>query len=275
MKKTLRLLAALALGAASVAPSLHAAESRPNIIFLFADDLAANAVGYSGNKDVITPHIDKLAQDGVRFMSHYDTTSICMASRVSVLTGLYEYRHGCNFSHGDLERRFIEKSYPVMLRKAGYFTGFAGKLGFDLQGEKFDVFAPMFDQWAGGPGQTLYATAKNEGIAKYAAQYPHSSRAYGAWAQDFLKSAKASTIPRFSAARFRGSRRLGCSKARRRRAAKAKASPPTSRRKRNASPRNEPNLRTHRRESSRADGGETGEASPLMARKLVHSASAI
>ncbi len=166
------------------------ADTRPNIIFLLADDLAAGAVGYSGNKDVITPNIDKLARDGVRFINHYDTTSICMASRCTMLTGLYEYRHGCNFSHGDLERRFIEKSYPVQLRQSGYFTGLAGKIGFVLQDEKFEAFEPLFDQWAGGPGQTLYETEKNKGIAQYAAQYPHSSRAYGAWAQDFLKTAK-------------------------------------------------------------------------------------
>jgi arylsulfatase A-like enzyme len=172
-----------------------AAAQPPNIIFLLADDLAAGAVGYSGNKDVITPHIDKLAQDGVRFVYHYDTTSICMASRATMLTGLYEYRHGCNFGHGDLERRFIEKSYPVLLRQAGYFTGFAGKAGFVLKGEKFEVLEPLFDQWAGGPGQTHYETAKNAGIAKYAAQYPHCSRAYGAWAQDFLKAAKQSGKP--------------------------------------------------------------------------------
>ena len=170
---------------------LSAAETaKPNIIFLLADDLAAGSVGYSGNKDVITPNIDKLAQDGVRFMHHYDTTSICMASRCTMLMGLYEYRHGCNFEHGNLERRFIEKSYPVLLRQAGYYTGFAGKIGFDLQGEKFAAFEPLFDQWAGGPGQTLYETAKNPGIARYAAKYPHCSRAYGAWAQDFLKTAK-------------------------------------------------------------------------------------
>lgn len=191
MKTTISLLAALLV----IPLAGLAAADKPNIIFLFADDLAANAVGYSGNKDVITPHIDKLAHDGVRFDSHYDTTSICMASRCTVLTGLYEYRHGCNFSHGNLERRFIEKSYPVLLRKAGYFTGFAGKLGFDLQDEKFEVIGALFDQWAGGPGQTNYATAKNEGIAKYADQYPHCSRAYGAWAQDFLKEAKKNGKP--------------------------------------------------------------------------------
>ena len=128
-------------------------------------------------------------------MSHYDTTSICMASRCTMMTGLYEYRHGCNFSHGDLDRRFIEQSYPVRLRQAGYFTGLAGKIGFLLQGEKFGALKPLFDQWAGGPGQTQYATAKNEGIAKYADKYPHCSRAYGAWAQDFLKAAKQNGKP--------------------------------------------------------------------------------
>ncbi len=174
---------------------LRAAETRPNIIFLLADDLAAGAVGYSGNKDVITPNIDRLAQDGIRFMNHYDTTSICMASRCTLLTGLYEYRHGCNFSHGDLERRFLEKSYPMLLRQAGYFTGFAGKAGFDLQNERYEALQPLFDQWAGGPGQTSYETGKNTGIAKYATQYPHCSRAYGAWAQDFLKAAKKSGKP--------------------------------------------------------------------------------
>jgi len=185
------LMIAVATGPATAA----AAPARPNLVFLLADDLAAGAVGYSGNRDVITPHLDRLARDGVRFVSHYDTTSICMASRCTILTGLYEYRHGCNFDHGNLERRFIEQSYPMRLRQAGYFTGFAGKIGFVLQGEKFDALAPLFDQWAGGPGQTFYETEKNTGIAKYAAHYPHCSRAYGAWAQDFLKTAKQTGKP--------------------------------------------------------------------------------
>ncbi len=172
-----------------------AALTPPNIIFLFSDDQTARAIGCAGNKDVITPHLDRLAREGVRFSNHYNTTSICMASRASVLTGLYEYRHGCNFSHGDLERRFMEQSYPVKLRQAGYYTGFAGKIGFVLQGEKFEALEPLFDVWAGGPGQTEYQTAKNKGIAKYAEKYPHCSRAYGAWAQDFLKAAKVSGKP--------------------------------------------------------------------------------
>ena len=184
------------IACAGAATSVWSADpARPNIIFLLTDDQTIGAVGCYGNKDIITPNIDKLARDGVRFANHYDTTSICTASRCSVVTGLYEYRHGCNFSHGDLERRFFANSYPVKLRQAGYFVGFDGKVGFVLDGEKFETLEKDFDVWAGGPGQTNYKTEKNRGIVKYAAQYPHCTRAYGAWAQDFLKAAKQSGKP--------------------------------------------------------------------------------
>jgi arylsulfatase A-like enzyme len=83
----------------------------------------------------------------------------------------------------------------VKLRQAGYYTGFAGKIGFLIAGEKFEAFKKEFDVWAGGPGQTHYETEKNEGIAQYADKYPHSSRAYGAWAQDFIKKARQSGKP--------------------------------------------------------------------------------
>jgi len=182
-------------GLASLGSAAEPKTKAPNIVFLFSDDQTVMAAGCYGNKEIITPNLDRLAKDGVRFVNHYNTTAICMASRCNVLTGLYEYRHGCNFEHGDLQRRFFNDSYAVRLRQAGYFTGFAGKIGFLLQGEKFAAFEKEFDVWAGGPGQTFYETAKNEGIARYAAQYPHCSRAYGAWAQDFLKTAKASGKP--------------------------------------------------------------------------------
>ena len=167
----------------------------PNIVFLLSDDQTFRAAGCYGNPQIITPHLDQLASQGVRFTNHYNTTSICMASRCSVLTGLYEYRHGCNFDHGDLQPRFMQQSYPVLLRQAGYFTGMAGKVGFELQGEKFETLATYFEAWAGGPGQTFYETEKNAGIAEYASQYPHSSRAYGAWSQDFFRRAAASGKP--------------------------------------------------------------------------------
>ncbi|MBI1249399.1 sulfatase-like hydrolase/transferase [bacterium] len=190
-----RTILAFAMLTCLLVTKLCTADERPNIVFLFSDDQTVGAVGCYGNKDVITPNLDKLADDGVRFVNHYNTTSICMASRCCVLTGLYEHRHGCNFTHGNLEHRLIDQSYAVRLREAGYFTGFAGKIGFVLQEGGFDAIEPLFDRWAGGPGQTDYVTKKNKGIAQYADKYPHCSRAYGAWGADFLKAAKASGKP--------------------------------------------------------------------------------
>ena len=167
------------------------ADSRPNIIFLFTDDQSSYSLGCYGNKEVKTPHIDRLSSDGMTFDHHYDTTAICMASRVNVMTGLYEYRHGCNFEHGPLTERLWKTSYPIRLREAGYVTAFAGKFGFEVRKgiENGPKYLPEsdFHKWGGGSGQTHYATAKNPSMKAYADEYPHSSRSYGAFGRDFIK----------------------------------------------------------------------------------------
>ena len=161
--------------------------TRPNIIFLFADDQSTYSVGCYGNKDVRTPNMDQLARDGVVFDKHYNTTAICMASRANVFTGMYEYKTGCNFGHGDMHAEVWGKSYPVLLRDAGYLTAFAGKFGIVVQGK--GLCEDDFDFWGGGPGQTNYATAKNKSMQKYAAKYPHSTLSYGAFGQDVIRAA--------------------------------------------------------------------------------------
>ena len=70
---------------------LPAAE-RPNIVFLMADDQCTYSMGCYQTPDVKTPNLDQLAADGIVFDNHYATTAICMASRASVMTGLFEYR---------------------------------------------------------------------------------------------------------------------------------------------------------------------------------------
>ncbi|MEZ6129581.1 MAG: sulfatase-like hydrolase/transferase [Planctomycetaceae bacterium] len=82
----------------------------------------------------------------------------------------------------------------MKLGQAGYFTGFAGKIGFLIEGERFEAFENEFDVWAGGPGQTHYETNKNAGIAQYARRI-HTCSRYAAWAQDFLKTAKQNGKP--------------------------------------------------------------------------------
>ena len=98
------------------------AQDKPNIIFLFSDDQNTASVGCYGNPEVQTPHMDQLGRDGVIFNKHYNTTAICMASRANVFTGMYEYKTGTNFQHGDMKPEVWAKTYPVLLRKAGYLT---------------------------------------------------------------------------------------------------------------------------------------------------------
>ena len=181
-----------------------AKDSRPNIIFFFADDQAYDTLGCYGNPDVKTPNIDRLASQGVVFDRHYNTTAICMASRATVMTGLYEYKSGTNFNHGPMWRRTWQHSYPVLIRQAGYRTGFGGKFGFAVSDEPGgrasennyeDLPMEDFDFWAGGTGQTNYETAKNKYLARFAEKYPHSTRAYGAAGQEFIQDSAKSGQP--------------------------------------------------------------------------------
>jgi len=160
-------------------------ESRPNIIFLFADDQNLLSVGCYGNNEVQTTNMDQLGADGLIFDRHYNTTAICMASRASVFTGMYEYKTGTNFDHGDMQPEVWKKSYPVLLREAGYLTAFAGKFGMEVEGR--GLCEEDFDFWGGGPGQTYFKTRKNKSMAKYADEYPHATLAYGAFGRDVIR----------------------------------------------------------------------------------------
>ncbi len=172
---------------------------RPNIIFLMADDQCTYSMGCYGTPGAKTPNLDKLAHEGMVFDNHYDTTAICMASRASVMTGLFEYRTGCNFDSGNLVRNIWQNSYPMLLRKSGYQVAFAGKFGFEVIDEpnakRAVLPAEDFDRWGGGPGQTSYVTRQNKSMAEYADEYPHSTLSYGAFGRDFIRDAAKSEKP--------------------------------------------------------------------------------
>lgn len=170
---------------------LQAQEKKPNIIYLMADDQNFSSIGIYGNPEVQTPHMDKLGKDGLIFDKHYNTTAICMASRASIFTGMYEYKTGTNFEHGNMTPDIWSKSYPVLLRKAGYITAFAGKFGMEVIAPENKKGLPTadFDMWGGAPGQTHFRTAKNAPMAKYAEKYPHATLSYGAFSQDFIRAA--------------------------------------------------------------------------------------
>jgi arylsulfatase A-like enzyme len=175
------------------------AEKRPNIVYLMSDDQSSYTLGCYGNADVKTPNIDRLAVDGMAFDNHYNTTAICMASRATVMTGMYEYKHGTNFKHGEMLTDIWATSYPMLLRESGYMTAFAGKFGFELRdtpdGKKLELPVEDFDRWGGGPGPTWYETKKNTSMKDYAKEYPHSTLSYGAFGRDFIQEAAKSDKP--------------------------------------------------------------------------------
>lgn len=110
------------------------ATGQPNIIIILADDLGYGSVGcYGANPDLIrTPHIDRLAREGMRFTDAYATGSVCSPTRYSVITGRYCWRS--SLSSGEVVNTFdpliIEPGRPTVasvLKKKGYATGMIGK----------------------------------------------------------------------------------------------------------------------------------------------------
>ena len=69
-------------------------KKRPNIIFLLSDDQGEWAMGCSGNKEIITPNLDRLAAEGMRFDSFFCASPVCSPARASLLTGRIPSQHG-------------------------------------------------------------------------------------------------------------------------------------------------------------------------------------
>lgn len=102
-------------------------ESKPlNVILLMADDLGYGDVGFTGNKDVLTPNLDQMSNNGITLSHFYAAAPLCSPTRASVLTGRNPFRQGIFAAHtGGM--RPAEKTIPEMLKKQGYATGFFGK----------------------------------------------------------------------------------------------------------------------------------------------------
>ena len=98
---------------------------QPNILFLIADQLRADALGCFGNKVARTPNIDRLAADGVRFRNAFSSTPTCTPARAAILTGLSPWYHGM-LGYGVIAPRYSAE-LPRTLSENGYFTYSIGK----------------------------------------------------------------------------------------------------------------------------------------------------
>jgi len=121
---------------------------RPNILFLLTDDQRADTLGATGNRLVITPEMDKLAGEGTNFQNSFVTTSVCAPNRACILTGQYSRTNSIRGFAEALSDAQLKASYPVMLRKAGYYTGFIGKWGVGATINSFmEEDGKQFDYW--------------------------------------------------------------------------------------------------------------------------------
>jgi len=101
------------------------AADRPNFIIMIADDVSWNDLGCYGHEKVKTPHLDKMAQEGMRFDLAFLTCSSCSPSRCSIMTGRYPHSTGAAELHQSLPASQVV--FAGLLKKAGYYTASAGK----------------------------------------------------------------------------------------------------------------------------------------------------
>ena len=117
---------------------------RPNILLVFTDDHAAQAVGAYGSTINETPNIDRLAREGMLFANAFVTNSICAPSRATVLTGQYGHLNGVPTNRDSIHSTAI--TFPGLLRDAGYQTAIIGKWHLKASPTGFDHFEVLRGQ---------------------------------------------------------------------------------------------------------------------------------
>ncbi len=145
-------LLALAAGCAP-SPAADAPPERPNVVIILADDLGWADIGTQGARGFATPHLDRLAAEGLRFTDFYAAQPVCSASRAALLTGCYPNRIGIAGALGPGARHGLaegEVTLAELARSQGYATAAFGKwhLGH------LEPFLPTrhgFDAFAGIP----------------------------------------------------------------------------------------------------------------------------
>ena len=119
-------------------------QQRPNILFIFTDDHASHAMSCYGSKVNQTPHLDRIAREGMLFNNCFCTNSICGPSRAVILTGKHSHLNG--FKQNGNKFDGSQQTFPKILQKNGYQTAIVGKWHLETQPTGFDYSEILIGQ---------------------------------------------------------------------------------------------------------------------------------
>ena len=152
-----RTFTSLLLAFCALATVVHAAEPKPNVVFILADDTGYGDLSATGNPIVKTPNLDRLYNEGVR-LTDYHNSPTCAPTRSALFTGRHEFKNGV--THTILERERLNPeaiTLAQVLKSAGYTTGIFGKWHLGDEPDRWPSkrgFDEMFIHGGGGIGQT-------------------------------------------------------------------------------------------------------------------------
>lgn len=122
---------------------------KPNIVLILADDLGYGYVGCYGQKKILTPNIDQLAAEGMRFTQCYSGSQVCAPSRSTLMTGLNTGHTPVRSNGGDKALSDSDVTMAEVLKSAGYTTGGFGKWGLGLENSEGRPTRQGFDEFFG------------------------------------------------------------------------------------------------------------------------------
>ena len=143
--------------AATVALSDEAAiEKKPNVLFILADDLGYGDLGCYGQKIIQTPHLDRMAAEGMRFTQFYAGSTVCAPSRSVLMTGQHLGHTRVRGNAGNSAAQMLradDVTVAKVLQQSGYATALIGKWGLGLPGDEGAPNKQGFDYFFGFASQ--------------------------------------------------------------------------------------------------------------------------